>query len=77
MVAGGDPVHVLLKHDGGRVVGKVTYGSNTPWRAFVVLAPRDRRIEFWFRTAFTMSDGSFQIGNIAPGAVRHFCLRPE
>ena len=74
VVAGGDPVHVLLKHDGGRVVGKVTYGSNTPWRAFVVLAPRDRRIEFWFRTAFTMSDGTFQIGNIAPGVYDIFAF---
>ena len=74
VVAGGDPVHVLLKRDGGRVVGKVTYGSITPWRAFVVLAPRDRRIEFWFRTAFTMSDGTFQIGNIAPGVYDIFAF---
>jgi hypothetical protein len=66
-VAGGDPIHVLLKRDGGRVGGKVRDGSNTPWRAFVVVAPRDRRIEFSFRTAFTMSDGTFQISNIPPG----------
>lgn len=67
VTAGGDPVRVLLKRDGGRVEGKVTDGAKIPWRAFVVLAPRDRRIEFWFRNAFTMSDGSFQIGNIPPG----------
>jgi hypothetical protein len=67
VVAGGDPIHVLLKRDGGRVGGKVRDGSNTPWRAFVVVAPRDRRIEFSFRTAFTMSDGTFQISNIPPG----------
>jgi hypothetical protein len=67
VVAGGDPMHVLLKRDGGRIGGKVRDGANTPWRAFVVVAPRDRRIEFSFRTAFTMSDGTFQIGNIPPG----------
>jgi len=67
VIAGGDPVRVLLKRDGGRLEGKVTDGSNTPWRAFVAVAPRDRRIEFWFRGAFTMSDGSFQISNIPPG----------
>src|SRR5688572_12127146 len=65
--AGGDPVHVLLKRDGGRLEGKVTDGARVPWRAFVVVAPRDRRIEFSFRSAFTMSDGSFQIANIPPG----------
>ena len=67
VVAGGEPVHVLLKRDGGRLEGKVTDGSNTPWRAFVAVAPRDRRIEYWFRSAFTMSDGTFQISNIPPG----------
>jgi hypothetical protein len=67
VIAGGEPVQVMLKRDGGRLEGKVTDGSNTPWRAFVAVAPRDRRIEFWFRSAFTMSDGTFQIGNIPPG----------
>jgi hypothetical protein len=67
VIAGGDPVHVLLKGDGGRIEGRVRDGANTPWRAFVVVAPRDRRIEFWFRTGYTISDGSFQIGNIPPG----------
>jgi hypothetical protein len=67
VIAGGDPVHVLLKRDGGRLEGKVTDGSQTPWRAFVVVAPRDRRIEFSFRSTFTMRDGTFQIGNIPPG----------
>jgi hypothetical protein len=67
VVAGGDPIRVLLKRDGGRLEGKVTDGSNTPWRAFVAVAPRDRRIDFWFRSAFTMSDGTFQISNIPPG----------
>jgi len=67
VTAGGEPVRVLLKHDGGRLEGKVTDGSRTPWRAFVAVAPRDRRIEFSFRSAFTMSDGTFQIGNIPPG----------
>jgi hypothetical protein len=67
VTAGADPVHVLLKRDGGRLEGKVTDGSRTPWRAFVAVAPRDRRVEFSFRSAFTMSDGTFQIGNIPPG----------
>jgi hypothetical protein len=58
---------VLLKRDGGRLEGKVTDGSRTPWRAFVAVAPRDRRIDYWFRSAFTMSDGTFQISNIPPG----------
>jgi Carboxypeptidase regulatory-like domain len=65
--AGGDPIRILLKRDGGILEGKVTDGSNTPWRAFVAVAPRDRRIEFWFRNAFTMSDGTFKISNIPPG----------
>jgi hypothetical protein len=67
VTAGGDPIEVLLKRDGGRLEGKVTDGSRTPWRAFVAVAPRDRRMEFSFRSAFTMSDGTFQIGNIPPG----------
>ena len=66
-VTGEGPIHVLVKRDGGRLEGKVTDGGKAPWRAFVAVAPRDRRIEFWFRTAFTMSDGSFSIANIPPG----------
>jgi hypothetical protein len=66
-VAGDEPIHILLKRDGGLLQGKVTDGGKTPWRAFVVMAPRDRRIEYWFKRVFTMSDGTFRIDNIAPG----------
>jgi hypothetical protein len=67
VIAGGDPIEILLKRDGGRIEGKVKDGERAPWRAYVVLAPRDRRIEYWFKRTFTMSDGSFSFDQIAPG----------
>jgi hypothetical protein len=67
VIAGGDPVQVLLKRDGGRISGKVTDGTKAPWRAYVVAAPRDRRIELWFVRTFTLSDGTFLLSNLAPG----------
>jgi hypothetical protein len=67
VVAGGEPIEILLKRDGGRIEGKVKDGDRAPWRAYVVLAPRDRRIEYWFKRTFTMSDGSFSFDQIAPG----------
>jgi len=67
MIVGGDPVRVLVKRDGGTIKATVKDGDSTPWRAFVVAAPRDRRIEYWFIRGFTMSDGSITLSNLAPG----------
>ena len=67
MIAGGDPVRVLLKRDGGSVKVTVKDETTTPWRAFVVAAPRDRRIEYWFIRGFTMSDGTITLSGLPPG----------
>jgi hypothetical protein len=74
ILAGGDPFRILLKRDGGRIEGKVKDGDKTPWRAFVVAAPRDRRIGLWFRITNTRTDGSFQLLNVAPGEYDVFAL---
>jgi hypothetical protein len=63
VAAGGDPVQIVLKTDGGTLDGIVKDGS----QAFVVLAPKDRRLEQHFRTVRTGSDGTFKIFGIAPG----------
>jgi hypothetical protein len=67
IIAGGDAVRILMKRDGGTL--KVTVRDETapPWRAFVVAAPRDRRIEYWFIRGFTMSDGTITLSGLAPG----------
>lgn len=74
LVAGGDPIRILLKRDGGRIEGNVTDRDQPPWRAFVVAAPRDRRIGPWFRFTNTRSDGSFQLVNVPPGEYDVFAL---
>lgn len=66
-VAGGDPIHILLKKDGGRIEGRVKNGDAPAGQAFVVLAPRNRSAVNWFRTATTGLDGSFKFTSIVPG----------
>ena len=67
IIAGSDPVRILLKRDGGALKVTVRDETSTPWRAFVVAAPRDRRIEYWFIRGFTMSDGTITLSGLAPG----------
>jgi hypothetical protein len=67
IIAGGDPVRILMKRDGGTLKVTVRDETITPWRAFVVAAPRDRRIEYWFIRGFTMSDGTITLSGLAPG----------
>ena len=65
--AGGDPVRIMLKTDGGVIEGSVKDGGRIVRQAFVVLAPKDRRVEQNFRTATTNSEGLFKISAIMPG----------
>jgi hypothetical protein len=68
VVTGGEPVRILLKNDGARVDGRVRDGGKIPARAFVVLAPKDRSVEYWFRSAFTSPvDGTFRLNGVPPG----------
>jgi hypothetical protein len=67
VVPGDERVRILLKKDGGAIEGKVADRGRAPSRAFVVLAPRNRKIEYWYRSSFTRGDGTFKLFDIAPG----------
>lgn len=66
----GGPVRVVLSDDGGSLVGSVVDGDAPVTRAFVVLAPANPDAVYWYRTARTMGDGSFQLSGVAPGDYR-------
>ena len=65
--AGDEIVRIVLKTDGGVIEGSVKDPGRTVGQAFVVLAPKDRRVEQNFRTATTNSEGLFKISAIMPG----------
>jgi hypothetical protein len=64
---GGDPIRILLKTDGGVVQGAASRNGQGVARAFIVLAPKDRKLEQNFRTVVAAEDGTFRISAIAPG----------
>jgi len=61
IAAGGNPVRIVLKTDGGMLEGTAAT------QAFVVLAPKDRKAEQKFRTITAGNDGKFKISAIGPG----------
>ncbi len=67
-------IHVLLKKDGALIEGRVSGGDKPVSKAFVVLAPDDRKKEHLFRTATTTSNGSFRITSVAPGPYTAYAL---
>jgi len=67
VVAGGEPVQLVLKTDGGTIEGSVKEAGRAVGQAFVVLAPRDRRVQQNFRTATTNLEGMFKLTAIPPG----------
>jgi len=74
VIAGGGAVRILLKKDGGKITGRVVDRDGKPTRAFVVLAPKNRKAADWYRTANSLRDGTFQLSTIAPGDYDLFAL---
>lgn len=66
VTGGTDPVHILLKKDGGKIEGGVKNKDEQSSPAFVVLAPKNRKAEHLFRTANAGSDGRFSLLAVAP-----------
>jgi hypothetical protein len=67
VIAGNDPVQVVLKTDGGTIDGVVKDEGRIVAQAFVVLAPKDRRLEQHYRTIHAGVDGAYRLPGIAPG----------
>jgi hypothetical protein len=67
VAAGGDPVRLVLKTDGGTIEGVVKDAGRPVGPAFVVLAPTNRRKEQDYRTAVAGPAGAFKLSAIAPG----------
>lgn len=71
---GSGSVHILLKKDGGNIFGKAKDNDHQASNAFVVLAPKDRQVSYWYKTTTTAADGSFRFFEIAPGEYDLFAL---
>jgi len=67
VVGGGEPVQLVMKTDGGTIEGSVKDAGRAVGQAFVVLAPKDRRIQQNFRTATADREGMFKLTAIPPG----------
>ena len=67
IASGGDAIRVVLKTDGGTVEGRVRESGRAVGQAFVVLAPKDRKIQQNFRTVTADREGVFRIPAVAPG----------
>jgi hypothetical protein len=67
VTGGGEPVRLVLKTDGGTIEGSVKEGGRAVGQAFVVLAPKDRRVQQNFRTATADLQGMFKLSAIQPG----------
>jgi len=65
-VEGGAPLHVFLRNDAGSIEGSVL-GTSAAAPAFLVLAPKDRRLQHRFRTTTTDTQGKFKLASVAPG----------
>ena len=74
IASGGDPVRVQLKTDGGVIDGRVQESGRAVGSAFVVLAPKDRKVLQNFRTAIADRDGTFKLTAIAPGEYELFAF---
>jgi len=69
-----DPVRIVLKTDGGTLNGVAKDGGRVVPKAFVVLAPKDRKLEQLFRVATAGDDGVYKLSGIAPGAYDLFAF---
>ncbi len=69
-----DPVRVVLKTDGGTLDGVAKIGNRVVAKAFVVLAPKDRKLEQHFRATTAGDDGTYKLSGIAPGAYDLFAF---
>jgi len=74
VVAGGGPVEITLGKDGGTVTGSLNRNNGDQSKAFIVLAPDDRKREDRFRVATTDTGGNFQIVDVPPGDYQAFAL---
>lgn len=74
IVAGAGAVRITLRDDGGSIEGTALRDNAPMYRAFVVLAPRDRDKQHLFRTATSAVAGSFRLTDIAPGSYDLFGL---
>jgi hypothetical protein len=69
-----DPVRIVLKTDGGTLGGVAKDGGRVVRKAFVVLAPKDRKLEQHFRATTAGDDGAYKLSGIAPGAYDLFAF---
>ena len=69
-----DPVRIGLKTDGGTLSGVAKDGGRVVPKAFVVLAPKDRKLEQHFRATTAGDDGTYKLSGIAPGAYDLFAF---
>ncbi|HTG75128.1 MAG TPA: hypothetical protein VMB70_15240, partial [Terriglobia bacterium] len=67
VMGGGEPLQLVLKTDGGTIEGSVKEREQAVGQAFVVLAPKDRRLQQNFRTANANLEGIFKLTAIPPG----------
>jgi hypothetical protein len=74
VAAGGDPVRIVLKTDGGTIQGVAKLDGRALAKAFVVLAPKDRKLEQTYRTATAEVDGTYKLSAIAPGDYEVFAF---
>jgi len=61
------PIHVILEKNGATIGGVASHKGANVSHAFIVLAPRQRDAEQWFRTCTTLDDGTYSLQGIAPG----------
>ena len=64
---GTDPIRIVLKSDGGTISGVAKDNGHIVPKAFVVLAPKDRKLEQHFRVVTAGDDGTYKLSGIAPG----------
>lgn len=69
-----DPVRIVLKTDGGTLGGVAKDGGRVVPKAFVVLAPKDRKLEQYFRVTTAGDDGTYKLSGIAPGTYDIFAF---
>lgn len=74
VTAGGGPVRVLLRKDGGKLEGRVKTKEGKESAGFVALIPRNAASEHVYRSTEAGSDGKFRLTNIAPGEYRLIAL---
>jgi len=67
IIANKEPVLIALRRDGGTIEGRVDSKGESLSRILVVLVPKQRRIESWYKTTFARTDRTFRITDIAPG----------